>query len=324
MRARLEKSVEHFIDVGDKADLEVATLLRERKIDIAIDLTGFTKDRRTGIFALRAAPIQVNYLGYPGTMGADYIDYIIADRVVVPEDEQRHYAEKLVYLPDTYQCNDSKRRIENTTLTRTEAGLPMEGFVFCSFNNNFKIRPEMFDIWMRILQRTEGSVLWLLRSNAGAERNLRREAEVRGVSGERLVFAPRISNSIHLARQRLADLFLDTLPYGAHTTASDALCAGLPVLTCMGSSFPGRVGASLLKAIGLPEMVTHSLAEYEARALALAHDPSVLTELKAKLAKNRETHPLFDTARFTRHLETAYTRMVERHRSGDLPLAFSV
>jgi predicted O-linked N-acetylglucosamine transferase (SPINDLY family) len=182
----------------------------------------------------------------------------------------------------------------------------------------------MFDIWMRILQRTEGSVLWLLRSNALAERNLRREAEVRGVSGERLIFAPRISNSIHLARQRLADLFLDTLPYGAHTTASDALCAGLPVLTCMGASFPGRVGASLLNAIGLPEMVTHSRAEYEARALALAHNPSALAEVKAKLAKNRETHPLFDTARFTRHLEAAYMRMVERHRCGDLPVAFSV
>jgi predicted O-linked N-acetylglucosamine transferase (SPINDLY family) len=324
-RARLEKGAEHFIDIGDKPDIEVARRLRERNIDIAIDLTGFTKDRRTGIFALRAAPIQVSYLGYPGTMGTDYIDYIIADRVVIPEEEKRHYAEKLVYLPDTYQCNDSKRRIENTTLTRTEAGLPLDGFVFCSFNNNFKIRPEMFDIWMRLLSMVEGSVLWLPEANAAAVRNLRREAVLRGVDEKRLVFAPRLASvEDHLARLRLADLFLDTLPYNAHTTASDALWAGLPVLTCMGATFAGRVAASLLKAIGLPEMVTHSLAEYEAQALDLARNPARLAEVKSKLLRHRSTHPLFDTVRFTRHLEMAYTRMVERHRSGEPPVPFAI
>jgi predicted O-linked N-acetylglucosamine transferase (SPINDLY family) len=209
-------------------------------------------------------------------------------------------------------------------LSRTDAGLPTNAFVFCSFNNHYKIMPEVFAVWMKILQQVEGSTLWLLGSNGSAERNLRREAESRGVSGERLVFASRLSNPEHLARHRLADLFLDTLPYGAHTTTSDALWAGLPVLTCMGESFAGRVAASLLNAIGLPEMVTHSLGEYEMRAVFLARNPSALAEIKAKLARNRESHPLFDTVRFTRHLEAAYMRMIEIHRSGQLPQAFSV
>jgi predicted O-linked N-acetylglucosamine transferase (SPINDLY family) len=324
MRARLEKGVEHFIDVADKADIEVATLLRERNIDIAVDLMGFTKDRRTGIFALRAAPIQVNYLGYPATMGADYIDYLIADRIVIPDDQQAHYAEKIVYLPDTFQCNDSTRTVPDGTPSRSDVKLPAEGFVFCSFNNNYKITPRIFDVWMRLLNEIDGSVLWLVESNPSAARNLRREAEARGIAGERLVFAPRVANPAHLVRHRLADLFLDTLPFNAGATASDVLRAGLPLLSCIGESFVGRAAASLLKAIGLPEMVTHSLAEYEARALELARNPAQLAEIKAKLLRHLKTHPLFDTVRFTRHLETAYTRMVERNRSGEPPVSFAV
>jgi protein O-GlcNAc transferase len=323
-RARLEKAVEHFIDVRDMVDSDVASLMRERNIDIAIDLMGFTGNCRAGILAHRPAPIQVSYLGYPGTMGADYIDYIVADRIVIPETEQRFYAEKVVYLPESYQCNDSKRKIGNRTLDRTGAGLPLDAFVFCSFNNNFKIRPEMFDVWMRILQRSADSVLWLLRSNSNVERNLRNEAEKRGVSGERLVFAPRMDAADHLARHGLADLFLDTQPYGAHTTASDALWTGLPVLTCLGDSFAARVGASLLNAIGLPEMVTRSLEEYEARAVTLAHDRLALAEVKARLARHRDTHPLFDTVRFTRHLEAAFARMWRLYRNGSPPTAFAV
>jgi predicted O-linked N-acetylglucosamine transferase (SPINDLY family) len=325
MRARVENACEHFIDVCDMSDREVAVLLRAHRIDIAIDLKGFTRDARTGILAFRPAPIQVNYLGYPCTMGAGYIDYLIADEIVVPKDEHPNYSEKIVYLPDTYQCNDSKRTIAGVVPSRSDAGLPETGFVFCSFNNNYKIAPQIFDIWMRLLKETEGSVLWLLESNPAAARNLRREAEARGVARERLIFAPWCANQAdHLARISLGDLFLDTLPCCAHTTASDALWAGVPVLTCTGNTFAGRVAASLLNAVGLPEMVTHSLAEYEARALRLARDPAAMTELKAKLARNRTTYPLFDTVRFTRHMEAAYTRMWERYASGHPPAGFAV
>ena len=300
--------------------------MRAHQVDIAVDLKGFTKDARTGIFAFRPAPIQVNYLGYPGTMGADYIDYLIADKILVPESEQSHYSEKIVYLPDTYQCNDSERKIADTVPSRAEVGLPETGFVFCSFNNNYKITPEIFDIWMRLLR-------WDRRQRAVASANpvlkphgtCRQEAESRGIAGERLVFAPWCANQAeHLARFRIADLFLDTLPYGAHTTASDALWAGVPVLTCMGETFAGRVAASLLNAVGMPDMATHSLEEYEARALALAHDPPALAEVKAKLARNRQTQPLFDTVRFTRHLEAAFASMWQRHQGGNPPAAFAV
>jgi predicted O-linked N-acetylglucosamine transferase (SPINDLY family) len=323
MRARLEQGFEHFIDVRQMSDKDVAALLRDKNVDIAVDLKGFTREARTGIFALRPAPIQVNYLGYPGTMGAGYFDYLIADRIVVPEVHQPHYSEKLVYLPDTYQCNDSKRAGAAAS-GRVDVGLPVQGFVFCSFNHNHKITPEVFDVWMRMLHQVKSSVLWLLRSHPSAAANLQREAESRGISGERLIFAPQVPQAEHLARLPLADLVLDTLPYGAHTTASDALWAGVPVLTCTGETFPGRVGTSLLNAIGLPELVTDSLAEYERRALSLARDPFALAQVRAKLVRNRDTHPLFDTARFTRHLEAAYTRMVERYRSGEPPAAFAV
>lgn len=323
-RLRLERAFDGFIEVGDKTDREIADLMRDLEVDIAVDLKGLTKGARTGIFALRPAPIQVNYLGYPGTMGVDYIDYLLADQVVIPEADRHWYAENIVYLPDTYQCNDARRIMTEKTPSRSEVGLPERGFVFCSFNGSYKITPQMFDVWMRLLQKTEGSALWLRESNEASMRNLRREAESRGVVGERLVFAPSWPLAGHLARHRLADLFLDTLPCGAHTGASDALWAGLPVLTCLGDSFAGRVAASLLNAIGLPDMVMRSLADYEARALELAHDPATLAEIRERLARNRNTHPLFDTERFTRNLEAAYEQMVERHRSGEPPRGFAV
>ena len=323
-RRRIEAAFDRFIDVRDHSDAEVAAMLREHEIDIAIDLNGYTGDARTGILARRPAPVQVNYLGYPGTMGAPFIDYIIADRMVIPEENRRHYSEQVVYLPHAYQANDRKRRIAERTPTRAEAGLPETGFVFACFNNTHKIGPEMFGIWTRLLQQIEGSVLWLFEDNALAAENLRREAAARGLAPERLVFAPRMMPPEHLARTRLADLFLDTLPYNAHTTASDALWMGLPVVTCPGTTFPARVAASLLEAIGLPELVTHSLGEYEALARALATDPARLGGITAKLARNRDSEPMFDTARFTRYLESAYTTMWERQQAGLPPEAFAV
>ena len=316
MRARLVKAFDRFIDVRDKSDSAAASLIRDMEIDIAVDLKGFTQDARPGIFAFRPVPVQVNYLGHPGTMGAPYIDYLIADRLIVPKGHERHYSEKIVHLPDSYQCNDRKRRIGERTPARGEEGLPDTGFVFCSFNGSFKITPEMFDIWMRLLKAVEGSVLWLLDDNPAAVRNLKREAEARGVSAQRLVFAPRRPLEEHLARHRLADLFLDTLPCNAHTTASDALWAGLPLLTCTGETFAGRVAASLLAAVGLPELIAESPASYEALATKLARDPRALSALKMNLAAQRDVAPLFDTERFTRHLESAYLTMWERARSG--------
>lgn len=324
MRARLQRSFSRFLDVRMKSDQEAAHLMKELEIDIALDLKGFTQDGRTGILAQHPAPIQVNYLGYPGTMGADYVDYIIADRYVIPAREQQHYVEKVIYLPDSYQVNDSKRPIAERTPARTELMLPEEGFVFCCFNSSYKITPDMFDIWMRLLGKVQGSVLWLYASNATAPSNLRGEANRRGIAPERLIFAPKMRLDAHLARHRQADLFLDTLPYNAHTTASDALWAGLPVLTCTGSTFSGRVGASLLHAVGLPELVTHSLEEYEQRALELATTPTLLAGVRAKLARNRTSHALFDTDRFRRHVESAYVTMWEKYKRGDPPASFAV
>ena len=315
MRQRLEGAFDRFLDVRAMNDREVAELARHHEIDIAIDLGGLTTDCRPGIFAHRAAPVQVNYLGYPGTMNAPYIDYIIADKVLIPAESRDHYAEKIVYLPNSYQANDVNRQITDAKLTRADFGLPEGAFVFCCFNNSFKILPETFDSWMRLLHGIDGSVLWLLEDNVGAAGNLRKEAESRGVSGERLIFAKRAPLPEHLARHRLADLFIDTLPYNAHTTASDALWAGLPVLTCMGHGFASRVCGSLLNAAGLPELITHSKAAYEDRALALAKDPQALAAIQQKLARNRLTMPLFDTGLITRHLEAAYTAMQARHQA---------
>ncbi len=315
MRQRLVPAFDQFIDVRAKTDIEVAQLARQLEIEIAIDLNGFTKDGRPGIFAARAAPIQVNYLGYPGTMAAPYMDYLIADRTLIPETSQQHYTEKIVYLPGSYQVNDSKRPMAEKQFNRKELGLPATGFVFCCFNNSYKITPAVFAVWMHILKRAEGSVLWLLEDNLHATENLRREAEQRGVSSERLIFAPRIHLPGHLARHQLADLFLDTLPYNAHTTASDALWAGLPVLTLMGQTFAGRVAAGLLHAIELPELITHSQEQYESKAIELATNPKLLGEIKQKLARNRLTTPLFNTPLFTKHIEAAYVAMYERYQT---------
>lgn len=322
---RLKGAFEHFIDVRTRSDEEIAALLRSREIDIAVDLVGYTQTARTDIFARRPAPVQVNYLGYPGTLGAKYFDYIIADRIVLPPEHATFYTEKAAWLPDTFMATDATRAIAATTPTRSELGLPEKGFVFCAFNYLHKNNPTVFDIWMRLLREIDGSVLWLRQYNALSSRNLRAEAERRGVTAERLIFAPRAPLAAdHLARQRQADLFLDTFPYNAHTTATEALWAGLPVLTCLGPSFAGRVAGSLNHAVGMPELVATSPAEYEALALKIARDPALCAELKQKLARNRQTHPLFDTARFTQNMEAAYVTMWQAYQAGRQPAAFSV
>jgi protein O-GlcNAc transferase len=324
IRTRMAAAFDRFHDVRDVSDRDVARLLADHEIDIAVDIMGYTQDARPDILSHRPAPIQVNYLGYPGTMGTDFIDYIFADSIVVPPGEEGCYAEQVVRLPDCYQVNDSQRPIAENTPTRQQAGLPEKGFVFCSFNNNYKITAPVFDVWMRLLTAVEGSVLWLLRDNDTAEENLRRHAAARGVDPARLVFAGRLELPEHLARHRLADLFLDTLPYNAHTTCSDALWAGLPVLTCRGDSFPGRVAASLLHAVGLPELVTSSLADYAARALWFAQDPTLLGEIRKRLAENRLTSPLFDTDLSRQHIEIAYTAMWRLFQQGESPKGFKV
>jgi protein O-GlcNAc transferase len=324
MRARLARGFDQFHDVRSQGDRDVAELLSRMQVDIAVDLTGHTQDGRLGILAHRPAPVQVSYLGYPGTTGAGFVDYVIADPTVLPLDQQPFFTERIVHLPDCYQANDSKRAIAARTPTRREAGLPDQGFVFCCFNNNYKITPPIFDIWMRLLGAVEGGVLWLLQDNGDAQANLRREAAARGIDPSRLVFATRVEPPDHLARHRLADLFLDTLPYNAHTTASDALWAGLPVLTCRGASFAGRVAASLLGAAGLPELITSDLGEYEALARRLASDPALLRGFRQRLAQNRSTCALFDTDRFRRHIESAYITMWERQRGPEGPRSFSV
>jgi len=313
MRRRLRSACGAFIDVRGLSDIEIAKLARKRQVDIAIDLKGFTDGNRAGIFALRTAPLQVNFLGYPGTMGASYIDYMIADPTLIPEHSQAHYTEKIIYLPHSYQPNDKTRRLADKASSRAELGLPASAFVFCCFNNNYKITPAAFDCWMRILGRIDGSVLWLLEDNPSASSNLRREAAKRGVNPQRLVFAKRAPLPDHLARQRAADLFIDTLPYNAHTTASDALWAELPVLTMRGESFAGRVGASLLMAAGLPDLVTSSWEQYEHTAVALAGDATRLADIRRRLAGDRQSAPLFDVQLFTKHLEQAYRQIYERY-----------
>ena len=324
-RRRFEQAFPQFIDASDKSDAEIASQLRRMEIDIAVDLMGFTESARPGIFKHRPAPIQVGYLGYPGTTGGDWLDYLIADRVVVPDGQRRFYAEQLVYLPHTFLPRDTGCKPSSVPVSRLDEELPERAFVFACFNNAYKLNPVMFDIWMRLLREVEGSVLWLSAPNSTTKENILREAEARGVASRRLVFARfRPSPEEHLARLRLADLFLDTLPYNAHTTASDALWAGLPVLTCLGNTFAGRVAASLLEAIGMAEMITTTLDEYESRARQLARDPGALAAIAKKLRENRDTHTLFDTARFTRHLEAAYTQMWERAQRGAPPDHFAV
>jgi predicted O-linked N-acetylglucosamine transferase (SPINDLY family) len=319
MRRRVTAAFDRFVDVRSRSDQEVAQLSRELAIDIAVDLKGYTEGARMGIFAHRAAPVQVSYLGYPGTLAAPYIDYLVADETLIPSETRAFYTEKIAYLPHSYQANDRQRSIAERIFTREELGLPSRGFVFCCFNNAYKITPAVFDVWMRILRRVEGSVLWLLLDNERAAENVRREAEARGVSGSRLVFAPSMALPEHLARHRAADLFLDTHPYNAHTTASDALWAGLPVLTRSGESFAARVAGSLLKAAGLAELVTTTPEAYEALAVELATDPIHLAKLTVGLSRTRLAVPLFDTELFARHLENAYTQMYQRSVRGLSP-----
>lgn len=324
MRARLEKSFDTWISIRGMSDQEAAVTISAAGIDILVNLNGFFGDARMGVFAQRPAPIQVNYLGFPTTLGAPYIDYIIADNIVIPEADEAFYDEKIVRLPGCYQANDDKGREMARTPSRAEAGLPEDGFVFCNFNTAYKLTPETFDSWMRILNRVEGSVLWLLESPAPFSENLRKEAEARGVAASRLVFAPELPIDLHLARLPLGDLFLDGLPYNAHTTGSDALWAGVPLITRVGRTFPGRVGASLLKAAGLPELVTESAADFEVLAVTLAKDPAALQNLRDKLANKSTAGTLFDTAGFTRNLETVYQTMWQGWLAGDGPRSFAV
>ena len=324
IRQRIVQGLDRFLEVRPYSDRDVAQLSRQLEIDIAVDLKGFTADHRIGIFAHRAAPIQVNYLGFPGTLAADFIEYMIADATTIPPESLKHYSEKIAYLPNSYQVNDRKRKIADTVYTRANVGLPESGFVFCSFNSNYKITPQVFDVWMRLLRRVEGSVLWLMEENAWVADNLRKEAVARGIAPERLIFAPRMPLAEHLARQPLADLFLDSLPCNAHTTASDALWAGLPVLTCMGETFASRVAASLLRAIDLPELITTSLSEYEELAVSYAMTPGRAAAMKQRLQQNRLTTPLFDSETYTRHLEAAYTAMYERYHAQLPPEPISI
>jgi predicted O-linked N-acetylglucosamine transferase (SPINDLY family) len=324
LRRRIVAAFDEVVPIAALDDAAAAAAVRAREIDVLVNLNGYYGLGRQGVFARRPAPVQVNYLGFPGTLGAPYVDYLVADRHVILREDERHYAECVVRLPDSYQANDDRRAVDPHVPSRAEEGLPDDGFVFCCFNNSYKITPEVFAVWMRLLMRVPHSVLWLVQTTPVAARNLRREAERRGVAPERLVFAPYRDPARHLARHRLADLVLDTLPYNAHTTGSDALRSGVPVVTVRGRSFAGRVGASLLHAVGLPELVTESLPEYESLAWTLATDAAALAAMRGKLARLLEDCALFDTGRFTRHLEAAFAGMWVRHERGELPQAFDV
>jgi predicted O-linked N-acetylglucosamine transferase (SPINDLY family) len=320
-RERLKRAFDQFHDVRAMHERDIAGLIKKLEVDIAVDLKVYTEGARPAIFALRPAPVQVNYLGYPGTAAGDVMDYIIGDPVALPFDQQPFYSERIVQLPDSYQSNDPARFIGEKP-TRAEAGLPAEGFVFCSFNNHWKIIAPVFDVWMRLLKAVPGSVLWLLTDTADA--NLIREAKARGIDPARLIFAPKLKHDAHLGRLGLADLVLDTQPYNAHTTGSDALWTGVPMVTVLGEAFPGRVAASLLNALGLPELIAADLEAYEKLALALATDADRHKALKQKLEKNRLTTPLFDAERFCRNIEQAFIAMAEAARRGEEPKSFAV
>jgi predicted O-linked N-acetylglucosamine transferase (SPINDLY family) len=318
MRRKVKGSFDQFIDVRLKSDLEVTKLSRDMGIDIAVDLHGFTQNMRLNIFAARCAPIQVNYIGYPGTMGASYMDYLMTDKVMVPTKSYGHYSEKIVSLPDIYLVN-CNRAMSDKVFTREEFGLPNDGFVYCCFNNSHKITPAVFDVWMRILKSVEGSVLWLFVDNAVAIANLRKEAERRGVSADRIIIADRLPMPEHLARHKLADLFLDTLPYTAHTTCSDALWAGLPVLTLIGESYPARVSAAILNSMGLPDLITNTQEEYEFKAIEFGNDADKLWEIRERLSKNKLTSPVYDVKKMTKSVEAAYEAMYDRYCNDLLP-----
>jgi predicted O-linked N-acetylglucosamine transferase (SPINDLY family) len=320
---RIRAAFDRHIDVNGLSDADASDRLRAVGADIAIDLMGHTRSARFPLFMQRPAPIQVQYIGHP-VFGAGCMDYIIADRIVVPPEHEALLTDNIVCLPDTIQVNDRRRPISERTPSRAEAGLPERGFVFCCFNNSYKLTPMFFDIWMRLLRSVDASVLWLLEDNPAAARNLRAEAAARSVSPDRLVFAPRAELADHLVRHRLADLFVDTLPVNACTTASDALWAGVPVVTCLGESFASRIAGSLLQAMELPELITTSLAEYEVLCLHLARSPQALAKLRRRVAEQRDTAPLFDSNRYRRHIEAAYAMMWQRHDNGQPPAGFSV
>jgi predicted O-linked N-acetylglucosamine transferase (SPINDLY family) len=320
MRVRMERSFDRFIDVQEYSDADVTSLARKLGIDVAVDLGGLTEHCRTDIFARRAAPIQINYLGYPGTMGADFIDYVIADRTVIPQANLSHFAEKVIFLPDFYLPSDSVRPHNVGAFSREQLGLPVRAFVFCCFNHVGKLMPRTFESWMRILRQVEGSVLWLAHTNALAADRLRREAAQYEVLPDRLIFADRIDSlAEHRARLGHADLFLDTLPYNAHATALDALWAGVPILTLIGEAFAGRVAASLLNVVSLPELVTKSRQQYEELAVHLGNNPERAAEIRAKLLRNRAMTQAFDIRRFAANLEVAYARVLERYQKGQPP-----
>jgi len=314
---RIKAGVDYFNDVSLMSHKEVVMLSRSIELDIAIDLGGFTQDTRTGIFAMQAAPIQINYLGYSSTMGADYMDYIIADRTLIPKNKQKYYSEKIVYLPDSFMVNDTKNKKSIKEFTRKEMGLPSKGFVFCCFNHHYKITPLVFTSWMKILSKVDDSILWLSDGNKTGINNLKKEAEKNGVNKNRLFFAPRLDlREDHLNRIKLADLFLDTLPYNAHATTSDALQVGLPVLTCIGESFASRVAASLINSVDLPELITSTQEQYEELAIELAIDPLKLNAVKEKLNNNLLLSPLYNTPLYTKHLEKTYLEIYERCHKG--------
>jgi protein O-GlcNAc transferase len=319
MRLRAQRAVTLFRDMHGLSAKAIGEQARRDGLDIAVDLMGHTRKTKLEIFAHRAAPVQINWLGFPGSIGADFMDYMIADKVIIPGEQRAHYREKILYLPASHMPADDSRRIAPPRMTRVEAGLPEKGFVFCCFNNSFKISPADFDIWMRLLDQVEGSVLWLVESNSRVWVNLRREAAARGVDPARLIPAKRVTLDDHLARHGLADLFLDTCPYTGHATAADALQAGLPLVTRPGKGYASRVGAGLLTAIGLPELIAASAEDYERIALALARDAEMLADLKAKLAALNKSSPLFDSADFTRHVEAAYRKAYDRFFDGKAP-----
>ncbi|MEO3478904.1 tetratricopeptide repeat protein [Phaeobacter sp. CAU 1743] len=321
---RVARSVAQFRDVAGMPDDQLVSAVQADELDIAVDLKGYTGDTRTELFANRLAPLHVSYLGYPGTMGSTAFDYLIGDAMTCPPGSERFYEEHLIRMPHSYQVNDQDREISSKQFTRRDCGLPDTGTVFCCFNNSYKITPREYDIWMRLLDQTPDSVLWLLDTGAVSMENLRREAHARGVDPDRLIFAPRMPHAEHLARHRAADLFLDTFTVNAHTTASDALWAGLPVLTMPGRQFAARVGASLVNAVGLPDLIAKDEADYEEKALTLANDADALASLRDKLMRRRLTSPLFDTDGFTRDLEQGFDLIYDRHLRGLPPAHVNV
>lgn len=314
----------HFIDLREATDAEIAARLRHHEIDIAVGVMGGADFGRSAIYGLRPCPVQVTFPGYPGTLGSDCCDYLVADAHVIPAGREACYAENVVRLPDTFQASDTRRPVAPRVPTRTELGLPEEGAVFCAFHTASRITPEMYGAWMDILVAVKDSVLWLASGSDSMQGNLRRAAQARGVGAERLVFAPRAEHAEHLARLQHADLALDTLPFNGNDAASDALRRGVPVITCCGDALAARMAGSLLHAIGMPELVTSTLEDYKALAIRLGGDPQLLAETRRKLAANRLTHPLFDTGRFRRHIEAAYEIMWQRYQAGEPPAAFSV